>query len=200
MTERRFAWCGVLAPIVFILALLVFSALRPNYSQLTHAVSELGVAGIPHAVAWNVIAFMLVGFLIVGLAWALRVELQPGPAAVAVPLLTGISGIGFVGLGVVPADPGFSPSLATSTHFAMVSVNYLAFIFTALVFAIKLRNKPYWKPWALVSGVIGVMAVASIFIPGTVPAGLSQRIGIGTNLAWLFVIGLALLRKSAPVP
>jgi hypothetical membrane protein len=122
MTERRFAWCGVLAPIVFILALVVFSSLRPNYSQLTHAVSEFGFAGVPHAVTWNVIAFMLVGFLIVGLAWALA------------------------------------------------------------------------------SGVIGVMAVASIFIPGTVPAGLSQRIGIGTNLAWLFVTGLALLRKPAPVP
>ncbi len=48
MMERHFAWCGVLAPVVFILALVIFSAQRPGFSQLTNAVSELDFAEVPY--------------------------------------------------------------------------------------------------------------------------------------------------------
>ena len=47
MNTKRFALCGMLAPIVFALALAVFSLITPGYSNLTNMVSELGVIGAP---------------------------------------------------------------------------------------------------------------------------------------------------------
>lgn len=51
MNVKRFALCGMLAPIVFALALVFFSMMTIGYSNLTNAVSELGVIGAPYALA-----------------------------------------------------------------------------------------------------------------------------------------------------
>ena len=81
----------------------------------------------------------------------------------------------------------------------MVSVNYLPFVVVAFLFAAKLRALDYWRRWAMSSGGIGVVAVASFFIPSSVPSGLSQRVGIGAYLLRLFVVSVALLRRPGRV-
>jgi hypothetical protein len=113
------------------------------------------------------------------------------------PLLVAISGLGFAGLGPFAAETGFQPSLRTTLHFVMVTVNFLPFILVAFIFPLKMKGNDYWKKWALFSVVMGVLAVASFFIPKTVPVGLSQRIGMGANFLWLFVTSLALFRKPS---
>lgn len=198
MNVKRFALCGMLAPIVFAVALAVFSLMTPGYSNLTNMVSELGVIGAPYALAWNAIGFFLVGALITIYAWGLRLDMRPASGSTIVPLLVAISGLGFASLGFSPAEAGFEPSLRTTLHFVMVSVYFLAFILVAFVFPAKMKGNGYWKKWALFSLVMGVLAVASYFlaaIPKTVPVGLSQRIGMGAHFLWLFVTSLALFRK-----
>lgn len=197
MIVKRLALCGTLAPIVFVLALAVFSLLTPGYSNLTNAVSELGVMGAPYALAWNAIGFFLVGALTTLYAWGLRLDMRPASGSMIVPLLVAISGLGFAGLGFFPAEVGFQPSLRTTLHFVMVSVNFLPFILVAFIFSAKMKGFDYWKKWTLFSVVMGVIAVASFLIPKTVPLGLSQRIGIGANFMWLFVTSLALFRKPS---
>ncbi len=195
MNVRRFALCGMLAPIVFALALAVFSVMSPGYSNLRNAVSELGVIGAPYSLAWNVLGFFLVGALTTICAWGLRLDMRPASGSTIVPLLIAISGLGFAGLGFFPAEAGFQPSLHTTLHFVMVSVNFLPFILVAFIFPVKMKGNDYWKKWALFSVVMGVLAVVSFFIPRTVPLGLSQRVGMGANFLWLFVTSLALFRK-----
>jgi len=197
MTEKRLAWCGILAPGVLILASAVFSLLTPNYSHLTNAISELGAEGAPLAVGWNIVGFILVGLLIVAFAWGLHVTIRNQAGVSIVPLLVGLSGIGWMGLGIFPAEAGFQPSIRTTLHFVMVSVNYLPFIAVAFIFAFRLRSDSYWKRWIVFSTAMGLLAILSFFIPRTVPAGLSQRIGLGAYFVWLFVMSYALLRKPA---
>jgi hypothetical membrane protein len=98
MLVKKLAFCGVLAPIVFVVALAVFSLITPDYSHLTRFVSELGAFGTPHALAWNVLGFILPGALITAYAWGLRRDLRPATGSLVVPLLVGISGIGFAAL------------------------------------------------------------------------------------------------------
>jgi hypothetical protein len=43
---------------------------------------------------------------------------------------------------------------------------------------------------------MGILGIASFFIPKTIPVGFSQRIGMGAYFLWLFVMGLALLSKQ----
>ena len=197
MNTKRFALCGMLAPIVFALALTVFSLMTPGYSNLEKAVSELGVIGASYALAWNAIGFFLVGALWTIYAWGLRLDMHPASGSTIVPLLVAISGLGFAGLGFFPAEAGFEPSLRTTLHFVLVSVYFLAFLLVAFIFPAKMKGNDYWKKWALFSVVMGVLAVASFFIPKTVPLGLSQRIGMGANFLWLFVTSLALFRKPS---
>jgi len=197
MNVKRFALCGMLAPIVFALALAVFSLMTPGYSNLTNAVSELGVIGAPYSLAWNAIGFFLVGALTTIYAWGLSLDLRPASGSTIVPLLIAISGLGFAGLGFFPAEAGLQPSLRTTLHFVMVSVNFLPFILVAFIFPAKMKGNDYWKKWALFSVVMGGLAVVSFFIPKILPLGLSQRVGMGANFLWLFVTSLALFRKPS---
>jgi hypothetical membrane protein len=197
MNVKQFALCGMLAPFVFALAFAVFSLMSPGYSNLTNMVSELGMTGAPYALAWNAIGFFLVGALTTAYAWGLRLDMRPASGSTIVPLLVAISGLGFAGLGLFPAETGFQASPRTTLHFVMVSVNFLPFILVAFIFPTKMKGNDYWKKWALFSVVMGVLAIASFFIPKTVPLGLSQRIGMGANFLWLFVTSLALFRKPS---
>ena len=76
MNKKVLAWCGVSAPIVFIVSLVIFSLLTPNYSNLTNAVSELGTLGAPFAFGWNILGFLLVGLLIIAYAWGMHLDLR----------------------------------------------------------------------------------------------------------------------------
>jgi hypothetical membrane protein len=199
MNKKVLAWCGVLAPIVFIVSLVIFSLFTPGYSNLTNAVSELGTLGAPFAFAWNILGFLLVGLLIIAFAWGMYLDFRQSTGGIVVPILVGISGIGFAGLGLFPAEAGFEPSTRTTLHFTMVSINFLPFVLVAFIFAIRLKANEYWKTWTLFSAVMGVLAVASFFIPKNIPVGLSQRVGMGAYFLWLFVTSLALLRKPTDV-
>jgi hypothetical membrane protein len=163
---------------------------------LTNAVSELGTASAPYALVWNALGFVLVGALIAVFAWGLHLDLLHSMGATVVPVLVAISGLGFVGAGLFPAETGFMPSTRTTLHFIMVSINYLPFLLVAFIFAIRLKTNADWKKWISFSVVMGVLGIASFFIPKSIPAGLSQRLGLGAYFAWLFVMGLALLRKQ----
>jgi hypothetical membrane protein len=196
MNQKALAYCGILAPVLFTIFLAIFSLLTPNYSNLTNAVSELGMLSTPYAIVWNILGFALVGLLITAFAWGLHLDMRPSAGAMVLPLLVGISGIGFLGLGLFPAEAGFEPSLSTTLHFLMVSINFLPFILVAFLFAIRLKAKDAWKKWIPFSVVMGVLGIASFFIPKAIPAGLSQRIGLGAYFLWLFVMGLALLSKQ----
>jgi hypothetical membrane protein len=49
--QRLFAFCGIVAPILFTLLVVVASLLRPGYSQTHNFVSDLGVG--PYAIIQN---------------------------------------------------------------------------------------------------------------------------------------------------
>ena len=73
--QKIFALCGIVAPILFTLLVIVGSLLRPDYSQIYNFVSDLGVG--QYAIIQNV-NFVIFGLLSIGLALGLRGSL-PSP-------------------------------------------------------------------------------------------------------------------------
>lgn len=67
--QQIFALCGIIAPILFTLLVIVESILRPGYSQTYNFVSDLG-AGF-NAIIQN-INFVIFGLLSLGFALGLR--------------------------------------------------------------------------------------------------------------------------------
>lgn len=137
--------------------------------------------------------FLLVGALITAFAWGLR----RGTGRRLVPTLVAASGLGWMGLGLAPAAVGFAHTPQTTLHFALVALNFLPFLIGAFAFALQQRAQPRWQPWAGLSALLGLVALASFFIPPSVPAGLSQRIGVGAYFAWVMALGYALLRRRS---
>ena len=195
MTQKLFALCGIAASILFTALFILFAALTPGYDHLSHAVSELGMSNSPYALLWNLLGFGLVGLLIVVFAWSLYLEFKSTRGGMLLSTLIGISGLGYVGLGIFPATIGFQPSTATTLHTMMVMTSYFAFIIAAFAFAVSQRNNPDWKRWALFSAAMGAIGLLSFAVPRSIPLGLSQQVGLGANFLWLLVMGFALYRK-----
>jgi len=197
MNRKLLSLGGLAASLNFVLMLILFSAITPGYSNITQGVSELGMSNSPHALLWNLLGFGLVGVLILVFAWSLYFELKATRAGILTAVLTGVSGLGYIGLGIFPAAIGFQPSTSTTLHTIMVMISFFSFIVAALVFAVNLRHDSFWKHWAIFSAVMGAIGLLSFAIPRSVPVGVSQRIGLGADFLWLLVIGYALYRKSA---
>jgi hypothetical membrane protein len=191
LKTRSAVVCGLLAPLLVGGLLIVCSDRTPNYNNLTQTVSELGFPGFPAAMIWN-LGNIMVGGLIVVFAWGLYGEFSSKLNAMSLPILIGLSGIGWLGTGLFPSDVAFRPSMQTILHFIMVSIHYFAFLIAAFLLPIQLRFHPYWKRWGLFSGLIAGLAIASFFIPRSIPAGLSQRFGIGIYFVWIFGLSFAL--------
>lgn len=191
--DRSIALTGAGASAVFAVALLLFSAATPGYSNVTNAVSELGIGGTRPALAWNLFGFILPGVLIMIFSLAVFRGLRAVRGAAFPAVLVALTGAGWTGLGVFPADEGFRPTFATTLHFVMVSVNYLPFVLCAFAMPIVLRREQAWRTWVVFSVVAGLTAISSFFIPGHwVGPGASQRIGIGAYFVWLSGTALTL--------
>jgi hypothetical protein len=95
--SRRLLWCGVAGPILFVAALLVEGAIRPNYdsARMFGSLLSIGDQG------WQQIAnFLVSGLLIVLFAFGLRPLIRNGPASRWGPIIVGVVGLGLVGAGV----------------------------------------------------------------------------------------------------
>ena len=196
MDKKNLSLGGIAAAVNFAAMLILFSAITPGYNHLTQAVSELGMSNAPQALLWNLLGFGLVGALILVFAWGLYFELKTTRAGILIAVLTGASGLGYIGLGIFPAAIGFQPSTSTTLHTIMVMISFFSFIVAALVFAVNLGHDSFWKHWAIFSAIMGATGLLSFAIPRSIPLGVSQRIGLGANFLWLLIIGYALYRKS----
>lgn len=177
----------MIAPAWFLVALLAFAALRPDYSHFTKAVSELGAVNAPNALAWNILGFGAVGTLVVVFAWGLGTH--GGSRWVA--LMVAISGLGFAAAGLFPADMNDMNADTTRLHILASLVSFGAF--AASVPAVG------WMLWktgrgrfALCATAFGVAAVVSVLLRETdMPPGLVQRINFMAYLIWIALAALA---------
>lgn len=193
--KKLLALCGMLSGVVFLLALILFGALTPGYSHLSNAVSELGMQKSSFPMLFNLTGFLLPGILAVLFSAGFYISTRPHIGSLLVTVLTGISGLGFALLGVFSAANDFYPSLETTLHFTMVTVNYLPFLVLTFLYPFRVRH-PYWTGLKYFVLMTGVIAISSFFIPPSLlPAGISQRLGLGIYFVWLFVMGLSLYKQ-----
>ena len=140
MVNARRAWvCSVLATAIFWIALIEFGAVRTDYSQLTKAVSELGAVGAPHALAWNVLGFIVPGLLLA--ACGIAVGTVVDERRVALRWMLAGSGVAFAATGVFPAvmQDG-SPVMQAPSTVGHVVMLLLSSIFWLVAIGMLLRK------------------------------------------------------------
>lgn len=179
----------MLAPALFALCLVVFGALRPDYSHLTDAVSELGAIGAPNALAWNLLGFVTVGLLIAVFSWGLF----RGTGSLAALVFVGLSGLGFAGTGVFPADMSDLSAPSSRAHILMSLISFAAFVPGAFVLGWRFLRLTGWKRIAIGSGILGVLALATMPLREMdVPPGLAQRAAFAVYLLWIELLAVGL--------
>jgi hypothetical protein len=213
---RLLLWCGVIGPLLFIVAFLLEGATRPNYSAWRDYVSDLSLSNQ----GWEQIAnFLVCGLLCAGFASGLRRALGSGKGATWGPLLLAVFGVSLVIAGIFVTDPnlGYPPGALLggpqTVHGTIHGVNGLiafgSVAAAAFVLARRFAGDARTRGWMVYSLISGALVVLG-FIGSTVfsvldergilpnaPTGLIQRIGIIAGWGWVALLAYRLLRTAS---
>jgi len=176
--------------------------MRPEFSHITHYISELGERGSSTELIMRYAGFEFTGFLYLCYASALMVTFRAGWYSTLAAGLIGLDGLGRMGAGVFPCDPGCEGlSLSQDLHRLFATVGFVSGILAAIVWGITFRRHGW--PRSLTWYSVGSGIVASIFlllmswsrdIVNT--AGLFEHLATGVLSLWLLVFAARLMRTQ----
>lgn len=200
---RWLALAGVIGPIVLVVAFTVAGILRPGYSPIHQAISDLGVG--PNGWLLDIFAvingLLLIAFA-VGFGISMRRVLSPGWRWSSTILLA-LPGLGFAIAGI------FTEAPATLTIHWVVGANlfFIGAPVAFLVAGLALRRDARWRGWGtalLIAFAVTAVVIAVTFwsfAPGTTVmsqrvSGLMERLAVIEIEAWYVVLGWRLFRRA----
>ncbi len=200
--RRVLFFFGIAAPVLYVITVVLGGALRPGYSHLSMAVSELIETAAPNLLLL-VILFGVYNLLLIIFAWAVGMSLRGEGAGLAVTGSVLLGVVGLLGLAVAilfPMDPRGTPATLTGIlHLVLSGVTSLASIVIVLFIGFGLRRGGGFWIYSLISAVavLGTGAYAALSAVQESPLlGLAERLTIGCFLQWVFVFALRLVRED----
>ena len=192
--------CGIVSALLFTAADVTGAILRPGYSSIAQAVSELIEAGAPNKM---VLDAMLFGFhgLVIPFSYGLHWGLSSGKGSKLGPILLGAAGvIGVVLTALFPCDPGCNPETFRGTmHIAMAIPMGFLIIFAILAFSRRLIKQPGWTgygKYSLATFIVAVaLAITTVVLAKSPIGGLLERVLTASYQQWYVVMGIVLLRR-----
>ena len=188
------ALLGGIAALSFAIAVIAFGSMLHDFRQSLHPVALLGAATVPHALAFNVFAFLLPGALAAWIAMALRTAL-PNDARWATRIgarLILLSTLAFAAQGLLPLDPDDLEAPATHLHATSWTLWWIAFVPGALLLAAGRRNVGTWRSLASISVVAALLMLVFAASPWHwLQSGVTQRLAYAAWFGWLLACGAA---------
>ena len=197
-TNRAFAICGIIAPILYLLMVIIGGALSPGYSHISETVSELLVSGAPNKPLLNT---LLISEYILAILFAIVLHRginegkgsKVGPAFLIIAAVLGIFTV------IFPQDPGGPPvTFAGTVHVVLLIPLVILSLAAFLAFWRRLKNDNLWSGYdryslitfiiAIPLGIISAVSLESSYI------GLLERISAAVVLQWGFVMAIKLFR------
>ena len=198
-------WQGVGAPVIFALVAIVGGAMRPGYSHVMQAISELTEAGAADKPYLDppLFAMQLLTFVFgLGFWWAVRRAKRTLRISAACLMFIGLLGLFYPAF---PMDPvGSAMTFDGRMHLIIVSISAFAAIFAVAASA---------RGWFLTRGARKMMVLSEstllIMLASGVLAGLAgtlgwagigvwQRVNTGAFSVWEIATAVYLLRVSEP--
>jgi hypothetical protein len=193
---RQPAWIAFAS---FAVALLLANVDLPGYSHWTHPVALRGTAGLPWASAYNLVAFVLPGALLLWTGQRLRDALvDAGWLARIGIVLAQLSALAFAAQGMLPLDPGDSDATASRLHALAWMLWWIAFVPGALLLAVGARRGPGFALACLLAGVL--VPLVAVFAPIGLWVGLAQRLAFALWFGWWLVAARVLTCASTSAP
>jgi len=193
--------CGIAAPVLYVVTAIVGAALRPDYSHVINAISELLSNGAPNKAILDVV-FNFYNALLLAFAIGAYATLKNSPRVnrVAMGILIGIQLLSF-SWGFFPMDPlGAEATFAGTMHNVLGGIVALATIVMPLLMGLGFRHLDNFKKYAvysfITSAIIFISGLTGVILAGqgVLVFGLFERITIGSYEVWTFVTALNLMK------
>ncbi|MBI5792804.1 MAG: DUF998 domain-containing protein [Rhodocyclales bacterium] len=199
--------CGLVAPVLWAAVIVVAGELRPGFDHVGQYISELGERGSTTESFMRYAGFVATGLMHVGFAAAFHarvVRLGYRPRlALLVALLVALNGIGRIGAGWFPCEPGCAAPdvLGQRLHGLSATMAFLAMIAATLLagglFSGERRLR-WLGPYSLATGCAGLLflALMSAGEAARLHVGLHERLASGVLTLWVFVTAWSLRRRG----
>ncbi len=192
--QRFFAICGIIAPILFTILIIIESLLRPGYSQIYNFVSDLGVG--PNAVLQN-INFAIFGILTIFFTLGLRSGL-PSPSRKA--LKVGVWLVAIFGLCILLAGVFHEDYLSQVPHNLVSATAFVTIMAAQLLIWKGLKNADdsvwgKYRKYSLISGLLSlilVLVLKVVMSDFSDYQGIAQRAFLAVPWIWVEVTALKL--------
>ncbi len=182
---------GAVGAALFILAVIGFGAALPGYLPLGHPVALLGALGVPHALAFNLLGFVLPGLIAVVVALRLLARVPrtaPWSLRVGGQMLL-LSGLAFAAMGLLPLDASDIESRASQYHASAWMVWVLAFVPGAVLSGLGERAVASGRRLAAIHLTAGVVTgLGALVLQMVMPAPMAQRLAFVAWAVWLAVV------------
>jgi uncharacterized protein DUF998 len=201
-TTRQFrilAIYGILAPLIYVAALVIGNVLDPSYSQVGKTVSELIESGAPNRYLLIGI-FVIYNLFLIPFAEGLYKALNKGVQAKVVFLsLFSISVLGVVWTLFFPLDTNGAATTFTGMMHLIIGIPVVFGIFlTELSFWRAVRKDSRWQGYGRFSLVIFfvnlVAGLTTVAFVNSDIRGLLERFSSGSFLLWVEIVSLKLYR------
>jgi len=201
MLRKTLICCGIAAPVLYVVTVIVGAALRPDdYSHIVNAISELLSNGAPNKAILDII-FNIYGALLLAFAMGGYFVLKDAPrlCRIAMGIFIAIQILSF-SWGFFPMDPmGAQATFAGTMHNILGGIVALVTIILPLLMGLGLHQVDGFQNYAgysfvasaiiFVSGLTGVILASQ----GVHLFGLFERITIGSYEVWIFMTAMKLL-------
>jgi hypothetical protein len=201
MFRKVLLYCGIAAPILYVITVITGAAIRNDYSHIVNAISELISNGAPNKAVLDVI-FNLYNALLLAFAIGsfITVKNVHRLCRVALGIFIGVQILSF-SWGFFPMDPiGSESTFAGTMHNVLGSVVALATILMPMLMGLGLRHWDDFHGYVtfswIASAVIFISGLTGVILSGQgfLVFGFFERITIGTYEVWIFVTALNMLK------
>jgi hypothetical membrane protein len=198
---RHLLLCGVFAPVIMMVAIIVVGQITPHYSPISDTISQMGTPDSPYAPVLNC-GFVIYSILIALTAYGFHRRLRYAAMGKTLVILLGVHAVGIILLMVFPDTLDFPGKHFTDDilHNVFSAIAYPALLVGMLVFTGIARQEKTLR----VTVVMG-LAVVAINLPMPVITmfdslkpicGLLQRLLMGSSFLWLALTSLYLYKRD----
>jgi hypothetical membrane protein len=182
ISSKAYSIIGLVLPIWFFVVYVIMSSLRPEFSFLTKAISELGSVDALNKWWWNILGYFVPGIAIAVFSFGLYRNISPHKTN-KWPLI-GMAGSGlFMALsGIFPGDMDNRQSFTMIMHLVGSMGSYFFFLVGAFTFAKQMKASSHWKASSKITLVITWCTI----LLGSLSYLLPQTPGVGQRLVFLF--------------
>jgi hypothetical membrane protein len=209
MPLRQFGlYCGVISPILWLALIAAAGAVRPDFSHLTHYISELGERGSETEALMRYGAFGFTGVLYLCFAGALLATFRNGWRLRVASILIALDGVGRIGAGIFPCDAGCVPAtVGPNLHEFFATIGFCSGVLAAFLWGVLLRGISALSSLSSFSVASGAVALGCLLLMSwtestALPAALFEHVATMVLSMWLLVFATHLVwaeKKAAGV-